>query len=338
MTDDLTYISSCIKEPANSVILSHRNPDGDALGSSTALAAYLEKKNHSVKVILPSEYPAGMKWMPRSAEVLIFDNFPDQAREIISKADQIYALDFNSWERVDPLQIQLMESKAKKIVIDHHLDPEPYFDAYYCDSSASSTAELVYRLIEDLGEVDQIDNSMGESLYVGLLTDTGSFKYSISPEVFRVASQLLNRGVDSDYVQNKVFNTLSLKNLELLGYCLNNRMRIFPELGMGLIFLNLSDHKQFKIQRGDTEGIVNYILKMDGINMAAFVTEQNQQYIKLSLRSKGDFSVQKIASKYFNGGGHKNASGGRSDASLNETVDRLVQIAHQYKSEILKSF
>ncbi len=338
MTDDLTYISSCIKEPANSVILSHRNPDGDALGSSTALAAYLEKKNHKVTVILPSEYPATMKWMPRTKDVLIFDNFPDEARAVIDKAEQIYALDFNSWERVDPLQLQLMESKAKKIVIDHHLDPEPYFDAYYCDSTASSTAELVYRLIEDLGEVDHIDIKMGESLYVGLLTDTGSFKYSIAPEVFRVASQLLNRGVDSDYVQNKVFNTLSLKNLELLGHCLNNRMRIFPELGMGLIFLNLADHKQFKIQRGDTEGIVNYILKMDGINMAAFVTEQNQQYIKLSLRSKGDFSVQKIASKYFNGGGHKNASGGRSDASLKDTVDRLVQIAHEYKSEILKSF
>jgi len=338
MKPDIDKFRSSTAMPVQSVVLAHRNPDGDALGSSLAWAQYLRSRGQSVTVILPSEFPKHMSWMPGAKDILIFDNFPDEGREAISLAQQIYALDFNSWERVDPLQHQLLESTATKFLVDHHLDPEPYFDAYYSDPTACSTAELIYRLIEDMNQLDKMDHIMAENLYVGMLTDTGSFRYTISAEVFRVASGLLAKGVDPSYIQNKVFNTQSRKHLELLGHCLANRMRIFPDLGTGVIYLNLDDHRKFKIQRGDTEGIVNYILSLNKINLAALITQQNKQYIKLSLRSKGDFSVQKLASQHFNGGGHKNASGGRSDLSLEDTMKKIVDLANTHKSEIINSF
>ena len=196
-------------------------------------------------------------------------------------------------------------------MIDHHLYPDDFCDYTFSDTSASSTCEMIYDFITGLDEAEKLTIPLGECLYSGILTDTGSFKYSTSSKLFRVVAGLKDMGVDDTMLQNLLFNSLPEKNLRLLGYCLNNCMEILPEYKTGIISLTKEDYEHFDIQRGDTEGIVNYLLMMKEIKLAAFITEQ-PTIVKISLRSKGDFSVQEIAKKYFRGGGHKNASGGAS--------------------------
>ena len=193
-------------------------------------------------------------------------------------------------------------------MIDHHLDPEPFADFVLSDTGASSTAELVYEFIDSLGGAQDINIPIGEALFTGLITDTGSFKYNTRSQTYRVAAALKDRGVDDYYLSDKIFNSMKEKHLRLLGHCLANRMKIIQEYGAAYIYLNRKDYIDFDIQRGDTEGIVNYMLKMDNIVMAGLISEQ-PTIVKLSLRSKGDISVQEICRQHFNGGGHKNASG-----------------------------
>lgn len=333
---DLSDIKHYLSRPSRCTVISHRNPDGDAIGSSLAMNSLLNKLGHASNVILPSDFPSVFSWLKGSKEIIVFDNNPNLAREQLKKSDLIIAVDFNTWDRVDPMQLQIHESEAKKIVIDHHLDPEPYFDAMYSFPEASSTCELVYNLIQELGEITRLDASMAEALYTGILTDTGSFDYALNPNLLRVSASLLEYGIDAYGIQNRIFNCFSVKNLSLLGHALCNRLQVIPELSTGIIHLNKDDYKDFKIRRGDTEGIVNYILKVEGVNLGVFITEQ-PSFVKLSLRSKGSFSVKDMASKHFNGGGHNNASGGMSKLSLDDTIAKIIRIASEHKNEIIKS-
>jgi len=327
--DEIKEIRALQSSPRDIVIISHRNPDGDALGSSWALKYFLEKFHHSVKVIFPSEYPPIFNFVEDIDKSIIYDFTPDRAIAAIEQAEIIYCLDFNGLDRVDKMGLLIAESKAKKILIDHHLDPEDFADFVFSDPTASSTCELIYQFIEDLEESHQIDKRISETLFIGLITDTGSFKYSTNPRTYSVASKLKSYGADDYYIQDKIFNSLKEKHLRLLGHCLANRFELLPEYNTGIIHLTRKDYADFEIARGDTEGIVNHILMVQGIEVAAFITEQ-PTIVKLSLRSKGDISVQEIARKHFRGGGHKNASGGAAYAKLSDVIDKFKRVLPDY--------
>lgn len=329
MMENIESLKLALSAPQNVTIIAHRNPDGDALGSSLALASFLENKGHLVKVVMPSEHPYTFNYLKGIDNIIVFDLKHDQAREALRSASMIFCLDFNGLDRVDKLGTVIAESDAKKVLIDHHLDPEPFADYVLSDTGASSTAELVFQFIEMVGSVTDINIPIGEALFTGLITDTGSFKYNTRSNTYRVAAALKDRGVDDYYLNDKIFNSMKEKHLRLLGHCLANRMTINHEYGAAYIYLNRKDFQKYEIQRGDTEGIVNYMLKMYDIDMAAFITEQ-PTIVKISLRSKGDISVQEIARQHFNGGGHKNASGGGIYKPLSYVIKKLEEVIPQH--------
>lgn len=332
--DNIEQLKAYLHFPRYIVITSHRNPDGDAIGSSLALFHFLSRKGHTVRVVLPSEYPDNMQWLPSIEDVFIYDLNAEKSIEILSHADIVFCLDFNSLDRIDKLGEAIVEmTKVKTVMIDHHLDPEPFADFVLSDTTASSTSELIYRFISLLGNEKELDTTIGNCIYAGIVTDTGSFKYSTSPRLFRIVAHLLELGVDDYRIQDLIYNSMSQKQLFLLGHCLANRMEIIEEYHTGIIFLTRRDYERFNIQRGDTEGIVNSLLKVVKVKMAAFITEQ-PNIVKISLRSKGEFSVQEIASTYFKGGGHRNASGGFSRTGLKATLQTFREILPLYKEKL----
>ena len=329
MLEDVQHIKSKLSSPKNIVITAHRNPDGDAIGSSIALYHYLASEGHTVQVIFPSDYPLLFQYLKGIDKCLIYDLHTDQAREKIEMADVIFLLDFNSLDRIDAMGVLVNASDAFKVMIDHHIDPEPCADVIISDTGSSSTAELVFDVISGLGGVKALNRDSGEALFTGLVTDTGSFRYGTRVHTYEVAGALVGLGVDDYWLQNRIFNSLTEKQLRLIGHCIANRMEVLQEYKTGIIFLNKEDYKQFNIQRGDTEGIVNYILMMRHVRVAVFITEQNQ-YVKLSFRSKGNISVQEMARDHFSGGGHKNASGGQSELTLEETIQKFKDLLPNY--------
>ncbi len=315
------------------VILSHRNPDGDAIGSSLGLMHYLRSLGHSVHVVLPSDYPPPFAWMPDIEDIVIFDNEPTVSTNIINRANIAFCLDFNALDRIDKVGEILRKRNIPMVMIDHHLDPEPFCDYVFSDTTASSTSEMVYRFICDLGQKHKISLNTLDCLYTGILTDTGSFKYGTSAQLFRTVADMTEQGVDGFRIQDLVFNSLNEKQLRLIGHALHNRVEYLPEFKAAIITLVKQDFSDFTIIRGDTEGIVNYLLMVKDIKLAIFVTEQ-PNIIKLSMRSKGDFSVQDICRKYFNGGGHKNASGGYMHSSLANVIRKIKDVLPDYKDKL----
>lgn len=333
MVEDITELKSYLSVPRDITLIAHRNPDGDALGSALGLRLYLEKKGHFVKVVMPSESPNIFSFLPHFYDVIVFDLKHDLARAALKDADCIFCLDFNGLDRVDKLGVTIQNATSKKVLIDHHLDPEPFVDHMFSDTDASSTCELVYNFIEDLGDAHLVDEKIGTCLFTGLITDTGSFKYNTRPNTYNVAAKLKLAGVDDYLLNDTISNSLKPKNLKLLGHCLANRMEIIEEYGAALIYLTKGDYSEFDIQRGDTEGIVNYMLMIKTVKVAAFITQQ-PSIVKISLRSKGDISVQEIASKYFKGGGHKNASGGALYASLTDVITKFKKVIPDHLPKI----
>jgi len=327
--EEIQKLKSLLNKPQDVVILSHRNPDGDAVGSSMGLAGFLQKLRHAVKVVFPSEYPGSFQYIEGIDQAIIFDINPQIAREAVQKATLIFCLDFNSLDRIDKLGEAVKFSTALKVLIDHHLDPEPFAEFTLSDTAASSTSELVYEFIKELDMLHIIDEMIGVALYTGIVTDTGSFKYATRPNTYHVAGFFKSMGVDDYQIQNLIHNSLKEKHLRLLGHCLANRMEVLGPVRSAIIHLTKEDYKTFDIQRGDTEGIVNYLLMMKDIDVAVFVTEQ-PSIIKLSFRSKGDINVQDLASSYFNGGGHKNASGGSAYAKLEDILDKVRRVLPYY--------
>lgn len=325
MMEDILKLKASLQSPKEVVILSHRNPDGDAIGSSMAMRQFLESFGHNVSVIFPSEFPSNFEFLPGVFRSHIYDLDPAVCKEKIGKAEAIFCLDFNALDRIDKLGEDVQFSQAMKVMIDHHLDPEPFADIVISIPEASSTCELIYKVIDEMGFSYKINPQIGECLFTGLMTDTGSFRYSTTSYTYQVASALKRGGVDDYELANKIFNSQKEKHLRILGHCLANRMEIIDDCGLGIMWLTKQDYVDLNIQRGDTEGIVNYLLLMDKVKVGVLVLEQ-PSIIKLSLRSKGDISVQEIASKHFNGGGHKNASGGGVYASLQDVIAKVKKI------------
>ena len=310
--------------PRRVLLVGHRNPDGDAIGSTLAMRRFLEPLGHAVDVAVPSPYPAFLDFLAGVEDVLVADVDPDATAAAVRAAELIVLQDFNSLERIDKLGewIAAREGDVPRVLIDHHLDPEPVADVMISDTTASSTCELVYRTIVDLGMRERVTPAVAEALMTGILTDTGGFSYATSARLYRVVGELFDVGVDNERLQTAIFNSMSEKQLRLLGHCLANRMEVLPEFRAGLITLSKRDYEHFDIQRGDTEGIVNYLLRMGEVELAAFITEQ-PKITKLSLRSKGEVDVRAIARDHFKGGGHRNAAGGASYQGLRATVAKF---------------
>ncbi len=323
-------LKKLLSTPKNVAILTHRNPDGDAIGSSLAVKLLLEQMHHRCRVILPSDFPVVFEFLPGIKDAMIYDNDPEACCKTLEWAEIIFFLDFNGLDRVEKMALTIADSKAYKVLIDHHLDPEPFADYYLTDTGASSTCELVYRFVRSLGYQNYLSLEIADCLFTGIITDTGSFKYGTNPEVYRMAADLKEIGVDDYALQDAIFNSWTERQLNILGHALRNRLEVLPEWKTGIIRLTKGDYLKYQISRGDTEGVVNYILMIKGIELAAFIREMPLGEIRLSLRSKGDISVQEIASKHFNGGGHKNASGGTSDLDLQGTIERFKQILPLY--------
>lgn len=337
MEVDIIEIKKLLAQPQDVVILTHRNPDGDAVGSSLGLAHFLSKNGHQVNVVVPSDFPDFLSWLPGASEITVFDDEIEKARELIRRATLFFILDLNSLDRIDKVAESLHTDKRPRIMIDHHLYPEPIADHMISDTSASSTCEMIYDFIEMLERTRDMDHKIADCLYTGIITDTGGFKYATSPKLFRTASKLLEAGADDYKVNDQIWNSMTEKQLRLLGHCLANRMEIIHEHRTGLIYLTKEDYANFDINRGDTEGVVNYLLRMPNIMIAAFIHEQ-PTIVKISLRSKGDMDVQQICKAHFRGGGHKNASGGASFAPLGTTIKKFHQLLPNYDQEIQAAY
>ncbi|MFZ1227906.1 MAG: DHH family phosphoesterase [Saprospiraceae bacterium] len=334
---EIQDLINCLNVQKNIVITSHRNPDGDAIGSCLALKSVLDAHLHVVNVVVPSDFPDDLSWLHGSGEIYVYDREQDKSLELIKSAEVIFCLDYNSLERVDKIGEAIRVSDATKVMIDHHLYPDGFADVLISEPEISSTCELLYEVFKGAGWLSAITIHGLEALLVGMITDTGSFKYSISPNTFKNAGEIISQGGDIAHVQDMLYNHMPEKSLRLLGHCLSNRMNIYPDRKAGLIYLSKKDYMDFNIQRGDTEGIVTYLLRIDIVNVDVFISEQ-PSIVKVSLRSKGDFSVEKMAKEYFRGGGHKNASGGALYSSLKTVISTFEEATEKYKTEIINSY
>jgi bifunctional oligoribonuclease and PAP phosphatase NrnA len=328
-------IKEILDDPGKVAIIMHKSPDGDAMGSSLGMKHYLEKLGHTVSVISPNAYPDFLKWMPGNKSVIDFEKTPAPANQAILKADLIVFLDFNSLNRIGELDKTVKKSKAFRLIIDHHPQPEQFADIAFHDVSASSTAELVYDFITLLGDNKKIHKDIANCLYAGIMTDTGSFRFSsTTAHTHDVVADLMRHGAETSKIHRFIDDNNRDIRLRLLGYAVLEKMKILPEFGTGFITLTQSELKRFDYKEGDTEGLVNEPTAVKGIVFSALFTELKDGEIKISFRSKDTFDVNQFARKHFNGGGHKNAAGGRSDLSMDETIIQFLNLLSEYKKEL----
>lgn len=319
-----------IAKAKNILLLSHKNPDGDALGSGLALYQYFKEKGVNANFILPNQLPDYLNWMPNVQKAITYNTQKELALEIINQADLIIMVDFNHQSRLDKMAEIVLESKAPKIMIDHHPNPEQISDLLYSRVSSSSTAEMVFEFIRAINKGEKLSKEIAECLFLGIVTDTGSFSYNSSnPFTFEVVCELLKSGIDKDFIIDKVYNNHSHSRLRLLGYSLNDNMVVLPEYSTAYIYLSKDDLEKYNFEPGDTEGFVNYPLSIKGIVFSAIFIEKDG-FTKCSFRSKGTFPANKVSGDHFNGGGHLNAAGGESKASLKNTMDKFERILPDY--------
>ncbi|MGB6094589.1 MAG: bifunctional oligoribonuclease/PAP phosphatase NrnA [Moheibacter sp.] len=330
-------LKSLLSQPKQIVILSHRNPDGDAIGSSLAMNHYLTRLGHKCDMIVPNEFPKFLKWMDGAKDIQIAEYSPSNSRNLIENAELIFILDFNTTSRIDEVGQWVEKSTAPKVMIDHHQQPQD-FDFMYSDTEIPATCQMIYNFIEAMGHLDLIDRSIGECIYTGIMTDTGNFRFkNTSAATHRIVAELMDKGVEADRVYNHIFNTQSPDRLRLLGKVLDS-IRILPEYRTAFMYLTRKQQLKYNTQKGDTEGFVNYGLGIDNfIFSVIFIEDMQKDFYKISFRSKGNFDVNEFARKYFNGGGHINAAGGRSDLSLKETLDKFEKLLEQHKEELNKA-
>jgi len=328
-------LKELISSPKKIVITTHRGPDGDAMGSSLGLYHLLKQLGHTVSVITPNEYASFLHWMPGNKEVIIYEGNEKNTDTITAEADLIFLLDFSDLRRIAPFTDSVSKSNATKIMIDHHQDPDrDIAELIFSDTTACSTAQLVYEVMDAMEMTTYLNKEIAECLYVGIMTDTGSFKYaSTTAKTHHIVADLIAAGAENAKIHDLIYDNASANRIKLLGYCLNEKLRLYPENNAAIISLTTEELKRFEFKKGDTEGFVNYALAIKGIKFAAFIAEKDGM-VKLSLRSKGNFKVNEIANKYFSGGGHMNAAGGISQVSVNETIKKIEQIINDYKNEL----
>ena len=303
------------------VIVTHISPDGDALGSSLGLYFFLSAYGkENISIIVPNKFPTFYNWMPGASNIIVYESESERADVLVAEADVIFCLDFNEPKRIGKLGPVVEASEGRKVMIDHHLYPGDFCRVTISHPEMSSTCELLFRFICCLGMFDLINLDAATCIYTGMMTDTGSFSYnSNKPEIYTIISELIKKGIDKDAIYRKVNQVYSENRLRMQGYVLYEKMKVYPEYKAALITLTKEELDRFEYQSGDTEGFVNMPLSIDNVEFSVFIRE-DKEYTKVSLRSVGDFPCNKFASTYFNGGGHKNASGGEFFGSLDEAV------------------
>ncbi len=331
----VTKIFDQLNEPRKVVIVMHQKPDADAMGSSLGLGHVLTALGHSVTVISPTNWADWLKWMKGAENVIDFELHPVRGNEAINQADWIFCLDFNNLHRTRRMADSLARAKATRILIDHHQQPDEKMFTYgISDTGKSSTCEMVFDFIVESGHADKIQLAVAECLYAGVMTDTGSFRFSAATSsVHRMVAVLKDAGIDHSKIHENLFDNFLENRLRFLGYALSSRLEVFYEYNTAMISIAWKDLVRFQIRTGDTEGLVNYPLSIQGIKFAALIIDRDEE-IRCSFRSKGDFDVNTYARIYFEGGGHFNAAGGRSGQTLEEATQKFRNSLKEYALQL----
>jgi phosphoesterase RecJ-like protein len=329
---DIQAIQLLLSTPKKIAIIPHRSPDGDAMGSTLGLYHFLLKNNQHPVVVSPNEFPDFLAWMPGSETVKIFEKDKLNCTQILEEAELIFTLDFNALHRVGEMEQVLNKLSAPFIMIDHHQSPDNYAAFTYSDTSFGSTCEMLYNFISYLGKKSDIDKTIGTCIYTGILTDSGSFRFpKTTGTTHRIIADLIDLGVENTQIPTLLFDNSSYGRLQLLGRALQN-MKVLTDKKTAFTTLTQDELNTFDHIKGDTEGIVNYGLSIKGIVFTAiFIENKEEKIIKISFRSQGDFDVNLFAREHFNGGGHRNAAGGKSEVSMEETVKKFEDLVAHLK-------
>lgn len=333
--NDIARLKEVIYNAENFVIVCHVNPDGDAIGSSTAMCKVLEKLGKKANVIIPNGLPDFLQWIDFENKIIDYQKQPTLSESLFGKCEVLICLDFNDFERGEGLKNLLAQFVGTSVLIDHHPSPQAQCDIMFSHPEACSTCDLLFRILEHAGYSEQIDKSAAEAIFTGIMTDTGNFSYNSSdPDTFRTVAKLLERGINRDEIHSTIYNTFTAERWRLIGFALKDKMVILPEYRTAYICLSIDELEAFGYQQGDTEGLVNYPLSIKGIIFSILITEKKDK-VRLSFRSRGSFPTNAVSSKYFNGGGHINASGGDSGLPLDKTLEKLISILPEYKEQLL---
>lgn len=332
---DIDQLTRLLSKPTNIVITSHYNPDGDAVGSAMAFYHILIALNHQVSVVFPNSFPSFLNWITNSDKALFFDHNQVDVEHRIESANVIFCLDYNALNRVGDMEAFIKNAKATKILIDHHPNPDfAAFDFSFHNTKASSTAELIYNFLGLCNLKNLISKPVAECIYTGIITDTGSLSFNCNrAETYQILSDLVEKGIDPELLHRLIYDNFSEYRMRLLGYAIYQKMIMIPDCNSAIIPLTMNELDQFRYQQGDTEGVVNFPLSVKTINLSILLTQRKDR-IRLSFRSKGSFPANEIAAKYFDGGGHRNAAGGDSFVSLDETIDKIREILPLYRNQL----
>ena len=336
MSPSIAELQTLLAQPRHIFITTHHKPDADALGSSLAWASYLKQKGHHVTVVTPSDYPAFLNWMEGNDEVVVYDKRQNdrQVRDLVHRAEVIFCLDFSCLARINDLGEYVRTAPGTKVLIDHHQQPEAFAHINFSNPNAAATAELIFEIIRDLGDQDLITKAMGEALYAGIMTDTGSFRHpSTSRNVHLIIAELMLAHIDLSAVHRRIYDSYSEIRLRFLGYILKDKLIVNHAFKTAYIAITQEELKEYLSKTGDTEGLVNYALSIEGIVFAAVFIDRGVA-VKISFRSVGDFSVSDFSRQYFEGGGHHNAAGGISYEPLDATVSRFLTLLPQYQEQL----
>ncbi|GHT65995.1 exopolyphosphatase [Bacteroidia bacterium] len=320
---EIKQLRQFLSEAKTCAIISHINPDGDAMGSSLGLYGYLRQHYPQLvlRVILPNQFPAYFSWIEGAKDALIYTENKPETADYLKRCDLIFCVDINHLSRLEELSKSVPKINVRKVLIDHHPQPDTKFDIVFSSIEMCSTSEFVYRIIDAMGDAKKLNKTTAEALYAGIFTDTGAFSYGIhTPQVFRIVADLMELGIDKDAIATRIFDSYSTSRMRLLGYTLKDKMQVFEEHQAAYIALSRTELDDYNFETGDTEGFVNYPLSIKGITFSAFFYENvDKSHIRVSLRSKGkEVSVNEVARQYFNGGGHFNAAGGKYFGTLQD--------------------
>ena len=337
-SEDILIINKLLSTSKKIVVIGHKNPDGDAVGSCLGLCNFLKQKGHQVQVVMPNDFPDFLKWIPEAATIINYEQNFEDTKTAIQQAEIIFTLDFNTLNRTGNLATELEQVTADFILIDHHQQPDDYALVTYSDVEMCSTSEMVFHFMEKLKGIQLLNKKIATQLYAGIMTDTGSFRFSTTTATtHRVIANLIEAGAENASIHQNVYDTNSPDRLKLLGTALNNIV-ILPQFRTAYITISQNELNNNNFKKGDTEGFVNYALSISGdIFAIIFIENKKEDIVKISLRSKGDFSVNEFSRNHYNGGGHTNAAGGRSLKKLPETIEEFISILSLYKKELNES-
>lgn len=326
----ITQVENLLAKYEKIVIVTHVSPDGDAIGSSLGLYHYLNNAGNDVSVIVPNAFPGFLQWMDGAADILNYEKYPEYAQKLIAEAELVFCLDFNIPKRTHHLAPSIEATKAKKVMIDHHPEPSDFCDVTISYPQISSTSELIFRLICRMGDFESMSKSSAECIYTGMMTDTGGFTYnSNNAEIYYIIGELLKKGINKDQIYSNVYHNYSVDRYRMLGYTLSEKMKIYPNYNAALVSLTKEEQLKYNAQKGDTEGFANLPLNIKGIIFSVFIRQDNEM-LKISLRSQGAFPCNRFAAQCFNGGGHLNAAGGEFYGTMDEAIAIFEKTLPEY--------